>query len=112
MIKNIKIIDMKNPNIEEIKFSNMQETMKYRNKLDEIITKEFNEFYSNPIRINNYDWSKVARTSYFNVSPRGLKQKEFIFEIFEMNNIERGEIATHYSKGKVLEQMIIKIKWI
>jgi hypothetical protein len=111
MIKNIKTIDIENPHIGEIKFSNMQHTMKYRNKLDEIITKEFNEFYSNPIRQRNYDWSKVARTSYFNVSPR-IRDKEFIFEIFEMKDIQKGEIMTHYNKGKVLEQMIIKINWI
>jgi len=110
MIRNIKTINVENPNIGEIKFSNMQEVIKYRNKLNEIIEKEFNEFYNT--KRNSYDWTRVARTSYLNVCPRGLKQKEFVFEIFEMNNVQKGEIITHYNKGKVLEQMIINVNWI
>jgi hypothetical protein len=112
MINNIKTIDIKNPNIGEIKLSNLQEMMIYKNKITEIIVKEFNEFYNNPIRQKSFDWSKVARTSYLDVLPKRIKNREFVFEIFEMEDIQKGEFITHYKKGKVLEQMTIKICWI
>lgn len=115
MKTNIKVVNIENPQVNitnSFKFSDMKKLGEYKRKLDDIISQEFNEFYNNPIRRNNYDWTKVARTSYLNVCPRGIRNKEFIFEIFEMNDINKGDIMTHYNKGKVLEQMIIKINWI
>lgn len=90
MKTNTKTINIKNPQINitgSFKFSDMYKLAEYSHKLDDIIGQEFNEFYNNPIRRNNYDWSKVARTSYLKVAPRGVREKEFIFEIFEMEDI-------------------------
>lgn len=112
MVITNKIIKVQKPNINELK-TNMMKTMSYiRRVVEEAITNEFNEFYSDEDRINKYDWSKVARTSYlainFNFPSPKFKNSITEFEIFKIG--ERSGIW--YGKGEVLEKMILNIEYV
>lgn len=112
MIELTKTVDVKNPtNTLFGGWVYYNKLAKHRRKIYDIITKEFNDFYNDKNRINNYDWNKVARTSFLDLN-FSINNKYFVFEIFEMENIDKLNFTTSYTKGKVFERMNIKINLV
>ena len=112
MIELTKTVDVKNPtNTLFGGWVYYNKLAKHKRKIYDIITKEFNDFYGDEDRVNQYDWSKVARTSFLNLD-FSITNKYFVFEIFKMNNIEKLNFTTNYNKGEILERMIVKINLI
>ena len=117
MIEETKIIEFKLPEIlknnKRCNFGLDESVMELRNKITSIIDNEFTNYFSKE-RVNKYDGTKVARTSYLslNFSAKGFKDSQEVFELYEMENQGNGNCNSSHTKGKILERMTLIIKFI
>lgn len=76
---------------------------KHYQELEEVVSKEFNEYYSN-INLNKYSNSEdspIGRTSWWEINFNPNKTK-YTFELFRLNDKHEKE---------VLEEMILNIEF-
>ena len=119
MIEETKTIELKLPEIFKEKERHklgMMDWCKLHNEKEDVyetISEEFNNYFSKE-RVGKYNGNEVARTSFMSVDLSSMRFKDStnMFEMFEMENIQKGEIVTNYTKGKVLERMTLIIKFI